>query len=355
MRTAIVLLVLLGSMTSIADSAEVRLVAGGGTGKDGGPAIGAKLHEPFGVAWDKEGRLIIVEMGGHCVRRIDAKGVISTAVGTGDKGFGGDGGASTESRLNGPHAILVDGSGTILISDTWNDRVRAIDAKGAVRTVVGSGKKGFGGDGGPALEAKFGGIYCTAVSKDGQRLYVADLDNRRIRKIDRKTGIVTTVAGDGSKGIPRDGSEAIRSPLMDPRAVAVDADENIWILERDGHALRVVDAAGRIRTVAGTGKKGYSGDGGPASMATMSGPKYLCVAPDGSILIADTENHAIRRYTPKDGTITTVAGTGRKGSNGIDGPPEKLQLDRPHGVEVHSSGDIYISDSDNHRVVRIVK
>src|SRR5262249_18741810 len=158
------------------------------------------------------------------------------------------------------------------------NRVRRLDPKtGIVTPFAGTGEKGYGGDGGPAAKAQFGAIYCVAFDPKGERLYLADLDNRRIRAIDRKTGIVPTVAGNGEKGVPADGAEAVKAPLVDPRAVAVDGKGNIYILERSGHALRVVDASGKIRTVAGTGKAGSTGDGGDARKAMLNGPKHLCI------------------------------------------------------------------------------
>src|SRR5205814_821699 len=137
------------------------------------------------------------------------------------------------------------------------------------------------------------------------------------------------------------------------RAATADAQGNVYILERSGHALRVVDSAGKIRTVAGTGKKGDSGDGGPALQATLNGPKHLCIDRDGGVLIADTENHIIRKYLPKDGTIIRVAGTGKKGTRGLGGPPDKAELSQPHGVYVDSNGTLFISDSSNHRVLKV--
>jgi DNA-binding beta-propeller fold protein YncE len=240
------------------------------------------------------------------------------------------------------------------VSDTWNNRVRRIDGRtGSIESFAGTGEKGFAGDGGPAAKAKFGGIYCVAFNPAGTKLYLADLDNRRIRAIDMKTDIVSTVAGNGQKGVPADGSVAVESPLVDPRAVAADDKGNVYILERSGHALRVVDSAGKIRTVAGTGKAGLSGDGGDARQATLNGPKHLCIDRDDGVLIADTENHVIRKYTAADGRIVRVAGTGKKGSAGVGGPPEHVELSQPHGVYVHTSGDIYISDSSNNRILKI--
>src|SRR5262249_20329855 len=162
---------------------------------------------------------------------------------------------------------------------------------GRVDHFAGTGEKGFAGDGGPAEKAHFGGIYCIALDPRGERMYLADLDNRRVRMIDLKTNAVTTGAGNGEKDVPNEGTEAVRAPLVDPRAVAVDAKGNVYVLERAGNALRVVDAQGKIRTVAGTGEKGANGDGEEARFATLNGPKHLCIDRDGNVVIADTENH----------------------------------------------------------------
>ena len=314
------------------------------------------LKEPFGVDFDKAGAMFIVEMGGNRVRKVGKDGTLAVYAGTGEKGDAGDGGPAAQAKLNGPHHLMVGPDGDLYISDTWNNRVRKVEAKtGVITTVAGAGKKGYSGDGGPAAKAEFGGIYCIAFDPKGETMYACDLDNRRIRAVSLKTGIVTTVAGNGQKGLPKDGEDAKAQPLVDPRAVAADSKGNVYILERGGHALRVVDGAGKIRTVAGTGKAGSTGDGGPALQATMNGPKHLSCDVDDSVLIADTENHVIRRYTPKDGKIALVAGTGRKGSGGVGGPAAQVELVRPHGVTVHPSGAIYISDSENHRVLRIEK
>jgi DNA-binding beta-propeller fold protein YncE len=314
---------------------------------------GHGLDEPFGVAFDAAGNTYIVEMAGNRVTVLDRAGQQSVLAGTGEKGFGGDGGPAAHARFNGPHPLLVGRDGALYIADTWNYAVRRIDlGTRVVTTVAGTGVKGFSGEGGPARQAQFGGVF--SIAFHAGRLYVCDLDNRRVRAVDLATGLVATVAGNGEKGVPKDGEDARAQPLFDPRAIAFDSKGNLYICERGGHALRVVDGAGRIRTVAGTGEPGLSGDGGPARTARMNGPKHIWVTSEDDVLITDTENHAIRRYTPRDGTIQRVAGTGVKGAGGLGGPPESCELNRPHGAQAHpATGALYISDSDNHRVIRI--
>lgn len=333
---------LLAATLSTAASGRAALVVQGG------------LNEPFGVAFAPSGDTYIVEMGGHRVSVLDRDGHLRVFAGTGEPGLSGDGGPAGLARFNSPHHLAFGPDSGLYVADTQNFCVRRIDlATGVITRVAGTGVKGFGGDGGPAVAAQFGGIF--AIAFRGSLLYLCDLGNRRVRVVDLASGLVRTVAGNGEKGVPVDGQPALEQPLVDPRAVAVDAAGNLYILERDGHALRVVDANGRIRTVAGTGVAGFSGDGGPARAAELSGPKHISIDDnDQSVLISDTENHVVRRYSPVDSTISRVAGTGRLGSAGLGGPAEQCELNRPHGAQVlpHSRA-IYISDSENHRILRI--
>ncbi|MDQ3331684.1 MAG: hypothetical protein M3552_13685, partial [Planctomycetota bacterium] len=197
----------------------------------------------------------------------------------------------------------------------------------------------------------FSGVFAIAFDSRRETLYVADLDNRRIRAIEMASGVVRTIAGDGRKGVPNDGEPAVSQPLVDPRAVAADRRGNIYILERSGHALRVVDASGNVRTVAGTGKPG-AGDDGPALQVEMNGPKHVCVDGDDNVIIADAENHRILKYLPSEGRIQRIAGTGRKGA-GEDGPPLDVDMNRPHGVTVDAAGNLYIADSWNDRIQKL--
>lgn len=361
---ALGLIVLVGAGSS-ARADRLVLVAGGGTppvsppsqgGDTGGvPATVAKLTGPFGADSDRTGNIYIVEHSGQRVCRVDPKGMLAAIAGTGKKGSGdGEGGPALKGEFNDPHSLALGADGSLYVADTNNNRVCKVDlGAGTIRNFAGTGAKGFAGDGGSAEKAQFNGIYCIAIDPSGARMIVTDLGNRRIRAIDMKTNVVTTVAGNGQRGVPADGATATEAPLVDPRAACADSQGNVYVLERSGNALRAVDAAGKIRTVVGTGAKGNSGDGGPAIKALMNGPKHLCIDRDGSVLIADTENHLIRRYSPKDGKIVRVAGTGKKGNGGLGAPPEQAELAQPHGVHVDRAGTLFISDSSNNRVLKV--
>ena len=343
-------------LTAGARADRLVLVAGGGAEKDRVPATQAKLNGPFGVDFDKNGNMYVVEMTGDRVLRVDAKGTLTIFGGNGKRGDSGDGGPAKEASFNGPHNLAVSANGTVYLADTWNSRIRTIDpSTGIITPFAGTGKKGFAGDGGPALKADFTGIYSLAFDGNGSRLFLADLENRRVRVIDMKSGSVNLAAGNGQKGVPDDGADANTSPLVDPRAVTVDRQGNLYILERSGHALRVVDPKGKIRTVAGTGKAGAGLGNGDPKKAQLNGAKHLCVDLEDNVIIADSANHRILKFAPKENSITLVAGTGKKGASGNGGPALEVSLNEPHGVFVHPSGALYIVDSLNDRVFRLEK
>lgn len=318
--------------------------------------VGRELKEPFAVGEDRAGNLFIAEMTGQRVRKLDRRGGLTTIAGTGEKGSSGDGGPARQAQFNGMHHLAVAPNGDIFVADTWNNRVRKIGNRtGTITTVAGTGEKGFSGDGGPAADAQCGGIYCAALDVPRNRLLLADLDNRRIRVVTLADGRIDTLAGNGQRGIPPDGAVAKDSPLFDPRAVTGDAAGNVYILERSGHALRAVDPQGRIRTVAGTGRRGPAADDVPALEATLNGPKHLCVDQHGDVIIADAENHVIRKLLVAEKRLVRIAGTGKRGDAGIGGPALQVELNRPHGVFVDAHGTLYIADSDNHRVLKLTR
>jgi len=352
MRTLLILGLLLGPIAT-ARGDELVLFAGGGTGEDNVPATEAQFVQPFGIDFDTAGNAYVVELKGERLLGIDTKGTFRILGGNGTTGSEGDGGPARQARFNGMHSLAMGRDGQVYLADTWNNRIRRYDPKSSViEAFAGTGEKKYGGDGGPAKSALFTGVFCIAFNPAGDKLYVTDLDNRRIRVVDMGTGVVDLVAGNGKKGLPEDGADARTSPLVDPRACTVDRKGNVYILERGGHALRVVRPDGKIYTLAGTGKAGLTGDGGDAKLATLNGPKHLCIDLDDNVIIADTANHVIRKYTPADGRITRVAGTGKKGDSGTGGDPLTITFNEPHGVHVRPDGSFYIFDSMNHRIFR---
>ncbi|HRH97553.1 MAG TPA: hypothetical protein PLB55_16550, partial [Prosthecobacter sp.] len=257
-------------------------------------------------------------------------------------------GQAIRAQFNGPHNLAILPDDKVLIADTWNGRVRVVDTKARIVSAL----EGWQA---PKGKERGNGPYCIALNPEGTKLYIADL--RQVHELDLATHKSRVIAGNGKKGKPEDGAVAVDAPLVDPRAVAVDHQGNVYILERGGNALRVVNKEGRIRTVVNaSGKKGGEGDGGPALEATMNGPKHLCVDKDESVIIADAEAHLVRRYVPATGMIERIAGTGKQGSAGVGGDPKQCQLARPHGVTIHpQSGELFITDSYNNRVLKIVR
>lgn len=335
---------------------EIKVVAGKGTvgfSGDGGPAMRAEMDNPFGITRGPDGALYVCEFTGHVVRRIDAKGVITTVAGNGTAGYSGDGGPARKAQLNKPHEIRFGPDGALYISDMSTHTIRRVDMKtGTISTFAGSGIAGFGGDGGPADKAQMKDPIAIQFGPDG-RLYICDIGNNRIRAVDLKTRIIETVCGSGQKAPTPDGADfSPATPLNGPRTIDFDADGHAWIALREGNAVFRADLkTKKLTRIAGTGKSGFAGNGGPAKQAQLAGPKGLTISPDGRVFIADTESHSVR-VIGKDGRIEVVAGNGKKGP-GKDGPAAECQLARPHGVYWDADGTLYIGDSENH-VVRAI-
>jgi streptogramin lyase len=356
-------LIVLLALQSLANAGTIDTIAG--TGKagysgDGGPARAAQLSQPFHCDFDSSGNLYIVEQFNHCVRKLEMKtGVIATVAGCGKKGYTGDGGPATQATMDDPHSVVVDKNGDFYIADRMNAAIRKVDGKtGTMTTVAGTGKKGSSGDGGPGSKAQL--VEPDDCFLDGKgALLIADVGDWRIRRLDLKTGTITTFAGTGraprgriDKASLNEGGPATKALVVGARAVCVDGKGNTYICLREGHGVRRVDAQGIITTVAGTGSAGYSGDGGPALAAKLNGPKAIRCDKEGNIFVCDTENHAVRKIDVKTNIITTVAG-GREGSGGDGGDALQAGLNRPHGCFVAADGTLYITDSGNNRVRRV--
>ena len=333
-----------GIITTVAGTGEK------GYRGDGGPAQLAHLSEPFMCAFDSTGNLYIAEATNHCIRRVDvASSVITTIAGTGEEGYSGDGGPATRATFKQPYSLQVDGNGDVYVVDRLNFVIRKIDAAtGVITTVAGTGEAGYGGDGGPGIEAQFREPNdCFLDGKGG--LLIADIQDQRIRRLDLATGVITTFAGNGAKERTGDGLPATEASILGARAICMDGAGNTYIAEREGNGIRMVDGDGIMHTLAGTGEFGYDGDGGLALAATWGAPKAIRCDHAGNLLVVDTENHAIRRIDAGSGLVTTIAG-GRRGGEGDGGQASLAGLDRPHGLDLDASGNIYIADSNNHRV-----
>lgn len=354
------MLALLLALTPGADPGTITAAAGTGTkgfAGDGGPATKAQLNQPFDVAFDRAGSLYFSDTFNHRIRKVDAKtGTITTVAGNGSKGFAGDGGPATNASLNEPYGVELDADGNLYIVDRLNYCVRRVDAKtGTITTVAGTGgKSGFAGDGGPASAALL--REPNGICFDGKgKLYIADVLDQRVRVVDLKAGTIATLAGNGKKVSAGNGGPLKDATFAGPRAVAVGPDGALYVVEREGNSVRRVDfAAGTIARFAGTGKKGYTGDGGSATDATFDGPKEIDIDRNGNVYVVDTENEAIRRIDAKTGVVTTVAGRGRTKTPGLGdgGPATAATLGRPHGVAVGPDG-VYIGDTNSHRIRRV--
>ena len=334
------------------DQSTIITVAGVGPIGDGAPATSARLAFPMGLALDSAGNLFISDSIHQRVRRVDAEsGVITTVAGFGEDGFSGDGGPAVDAKLSSPRALAVDRADNVFISDLYNQRVRRIDAATRViTTVAGTGKKGSGGDGGPATEAVFHSPVAVALDSGGN-LFIADQLKVRVRRVDAVTEIITTVAGAGGLGFIGDGGPATKALLDLPSGVALDREGNLFIADWGYSSVRRVDAlTGSITTVAGTGVQGSTGDGGPATSALMVHPTAVAVDRAGNLFIVDWDDSRVRRVDAVTGVITTVAGTGEDGFQGDGGPATNARLSFPQGVAVDIVGNLFISDWGNNRI-----
>lgn len=353
MTRSLLFLALISSSPLAAGEWTIATVAG--TGKqghsgDGGPATKADIDNPFGVVRGPDGSLYYCEYTGHRIRRITPDGLIHTVAGTGEAGYTGDGGPATRATFNKPHEIRFDAAGDLFVVDMVNNAVRKINMKtGVITTVAGRGESGYTGDGGPATAATLAQPHSIQFGPDGN-LYICDIKNHVIRLLDLRTGLISTFAGTGKPGNTPDGAPIQGTPLKGPRSLDFDKEGNLWLATREGNQVFKFDLkAGTIHHIAGTGQKGFTGHGGPAKQATLSGPKGIAIDAEGNVWLADTESHSVRMIDVKKGTLELIAGTGKKG-DGPDGDPLKCDLARLHGIYVDADGGIYIGDSEAHKV-----
>lgn len=342
-----------GEQPSQGEPHHARVLAGTGEppsdeaayepGLPSGDASRLRLGTPFGVEpWNDS--LLITTVSDHCLWKLElATGNITRIAGNGTRGYHGDGGPAVEAAFDWPHEVRADAAGNLFVADTRNQVVRRIDATTqVVTTLAGTGESGFAGDGAAAVDARLNQPHSVVLDHAGG-LLIADTLNHRVRRVDLATGTITTIAGTGEKRLPREGQIAAEAPLFGPRSLAVD-ESSIWIALREGNSIWRIDrAAGTLHHVAGTGQKGQSADGGTPASATFHGPKGLVVDRRGRIIVADTENHLIRRIDLAANTVNTLR------ADQADGTPVKLA--RPHGVTVLATGEVVVGDSENHRVV----
>ncbi len=356
-----------GEVVVIAGSAEGR------TEKAPGPE---RINEPFAIRYDSEGTLYGVEYTrGNRLFRIVRPGEPGSAARVefvagvfwqpdSKRPFPPQTTTDPrEVRFNGPHDVAVGMNGSVYVADTFANRIWAFNPKhntpnqNTVTVLAGTGRAGFSGDGGPAVDADFKQAYCSSLTPDGTALLVADIGNARLRRIDLLACTVSTIVGSGISGRPVDGSQPLKTPLAGPRAACMAADGTIYLALREGNALLEIKggakAAGAgVRVVVNaSGKAGYSGDGGPAVEARLAGPKYVSLDRQGRVLIADTENHCIRRYDPAKETIDLVAGVPGRGGAAVGADLLSTQLLRPHGCCLDPQGRLVIADSDNDRII----
>lgn len=334
----------------------ISTVAGNGTATaagDGGPATSASFH-PDGLTLDSAGNIYIADQNNNRIRKVDVTGKITTVAGTGTTQFNGDGGAATGATvyIAGNHnGVAVDAAGNLYIADDGHHRIRKVNPSGIITTVAGTGSQGYSGDGGAATGAQLYRPSGVAVDRAGN-LYIADTDNRRIRRVDT-SGIITTIAGTGEFGFSGDGAAAVRATFETPVDVTVDAAGNVYVADQDANTVRKINPAGVISLFAGNNTFGFSGDGGPATSAALAGVYSVTLDSAGNAYISDSGNHRVRMVSTS-GVITTVAGAGgaASGTNGDGGPPLSANVN-PAGVAFDGAGNYYIADLNGNRIRKV--
>ncbi len=334
---------------SVAQTTNISTIAGtGGSGLsgDGGPASAASFLDPEDITRDAAGNIYICDAGTSAIRKINTAGIISTIAGNGTAGFSGDGGPATDAALYFPCGIAVDGAGNVYIADQVNYRIRKVNTAGIITTVAGNGIDTYSGDGGPATDASIGQPSSLVVDAAGNLYITAGL--WYIRKVD-PSGTITTIAGTGSVGYGGDGGPATAATIGFPKNIAVDAFSNIYFSDYYNNRIRKISNTGIMSTIAGNGSTAYAGDGGPATDAGIYNPQGLALDPAGNLIISDNVYNVVRKVDHA-GIITKIAGTGVAGFSGDGGPAMAAQLYNNISVCTGHFSDIYVMDMGNDRV-----
>ncbi len=326
-----------------------------GYSSDGIQATASELFLPYDAIVDSSGNIYIADSFNNRIRKVNTSGVISTIAGNGygspfSGGYSGDGGQATDAEVYYPNGVAIDAKGNIYISDFDNQRIRKINTSGIISTLAGNGTKSFSGDGGPAIAAEINGPTGVAVDDSGN-VYIADYYNNRIRIVNT-SGIINTFAGNGTGSFSGDGGPATDAELFQPSGMAQDPKGNIYIADYDNSRVRIVNTSGIISTFTGNGLRAFSGDGGPASAAEVNRPANIAFDDSGNVYIADYNNNRIRKVATT-GIISTIAGTDSAGYSGDGGPAIAAELDKPTSVATDVSGNLYVADWYNNRVRKI--
>jgi sugar lactone lactonase YvrE len=316
-------------------------------------ATAIPLVLPSAIVFDTQGNLYFAEAGNHVVRIFSTAGVVSTIAGNGVQGFAGDNGPATGAELDSPSGLAIDAAGNLYIADTHNHRIRKFTAAtGIITTIAGTGKAGYSGDGGAATAAQLDRPTALTVDQTGN-VYTADTDNHRVRRIASGTGVITTVAGDGIEGFNGDGGAATLAAIDSPNGLVMDVAGNLFVADTHNGRIRKVDVATEIiTTVAGTGPsndniQSFTGDGGAAVAAGLALPRGVTLDAAGNLYVADSANHRIRRIS--GGAISTVAGQGTEAFAGDGAPAIAASLDSPRSVAMSPAGLLTLADTGNQR------
>jgi sugar lactone lactonase YvrE len=355
-RVAVLLLMIYAGFATAQTSGTITTVAGKppfnnvSFGGDGGPAIDAFMENPYAVTSDASGNIYISDTVNMRVRKVTPNGIINTIAGNGTAAHAGDGGLAINASINQPRGIAVDSRGNVYVAEYGSHRIRRIGTDGIITTFAGTGTLGFSGDGGQAASARVFSPYGLAIDSS-DNLYIADTQNSRIRRVSA-SGIISTVAGSANPGFSGDGGLATSAGLNSPRHVTVDAAGNIYFSDAGNRRVRRVSAAGIISTIAGNNTFNDAGDGAQATLARLERPGGVAVDRAGQVYIADTEDHRIRRVAT-NGIISTVAGNRIPNFSGDGGLAINAQVRFPEGMHIDASGNLLIADTSNSRIRKI--